>query len=423
MTDHDALVRAICESPDDDTPRLIFADFLEESGEAARAEFVRSQVELARTPDWEPFAVLCRTRRTEWSEAGEPFRNALPPLGPDVTWHDQPFRRGLGWRVNVRNLHVWKDIAPRLYERAPVGELHLNPAATRDDWIEFASGEWVKWFRVIHLEGGSPVEPIRALCESPDACGITDIHFHVATSPGLPELVEDLLATPLGRGLKGLHFSVGYQSLDPLVDAIADSKCSFDRLSFHTMGLTADRLDRLLLSESAEQLKELRLSNDRLSSGEPDDHPAWPEHLPETLTTLRINNGFLRYGDLDLLNTGQRHLDLKRLELTMDYNLRYSGDVFDSDFLTRLRSLSLRDTPMLPEAWRRLVQSRPWMNLVHLDIRGVELGEAAVRRLVQAPMPPDLVAIQIDAPADPAHRAALEERYGERLVVEDDPDL
>ena len=30
MTEHDALVRAVCTHPDDDTPRLIFADFLEE---------------------------------------------------------------------------------------------------------------------------------------------------------------------------------------------------------------------------------------------------------------------------------------------------------------------------------------------------------------------------------------------------------
>ena len=78
MTDHDALVRAVCEFPDDDTPRLIYADFLEENGDAERAAFIRAQIHLARTPAWEPFAVMCRSRRMEWSEWSEPFRGSLP---------------------------------------------------------------------------------------------------------------------------------------------------------------------------------------------------------------------------------------------------------------------------------------------------------------------------------------------------------
>lgn len=36
-----AFLRAIAANPDDDTPRLVFADWLEEHGEPERAEFVR----------------------------------------------------------------------------------------------------------------------------------------------------------------------------------------------------------------------------------------------------------------------------------------------------------------------------------------------------------------------------------------------
>lgn len=44
----DALLRDVLEHPDDDTPRLILADWLEEhGGEAERADFIRSQVVLA----------------------------------------------------------------------------------------------------------------------------------------------------------------------------------------------------------------------------------------------------------------------------------------------------------------------------------------------------------------------------------------
>ena len=47
MTDAEQLLRAIIESPADDGLRMIYADALDESGDAARADFVRVQVELA----------------------------------------------------------------------------------------------------------------------------------------------------------------------------------------------------------------------------------------------------------------------------------------------------------------------------------------------------------------------------------------
>jgi len=48
MTERDALLAAILSSPGDDTPRLIYADWLEDRGEVERAEFIRVQCELAR---------------------------------------------------------------------------------------------------------------------------------------------------------------------------------------------------------------------------------------------------------------------------------------------------------------------------------------------------------------------------------------
>lgn len=41
-------LRTIIEKPADDGPRLIYADWLEEQGDTARAEFIRTQCELAR---------------------------------------------------------------------------------------------------------------------------------------------------------------------------------------------------------------------------------------------------------------------------------------------------------------------------------------------------------------------------------------
>ena len=46
MTDRDALLAAITANPDEDTPRLIYADWLQENGEPDRAEFIRLQCRL-----------------------------------------------------------------------------------------------------------------------------------------------------------------------------------------------------------------------------------------------------------------------------------------------------------------------------------------------------------------------------------------
>lgn len=51
MSDRDALLNAILEAPDDDAPRLIMADWLDDHNEPERAEFIRLQIYM---PDgWE----------------------------------------------------------------------------------------------------------------------------------------------------------------------------------------------------------------------------------------------------------------------------------------------------------------------------------------------------------------------------------
>src|ERR1700694_4004760 len=53
MTHDDAFVQAIIDRPDDDAPRLIYADWLEERGDP-RGEFIRVQCALARMDEYDP---------------------------------------------------------------------------------------------------------------------------------------------------------------------------------------------------------------------------------------------------------------------------------------------------------------------------------------------------------------------------------
>jgi uncharacterized protein (TIGR02996 family) len=50
VTDESELLKAVLAAPDDDAPRLIYADWLDEHGRPERAEFVRVQCALARLP-------------------------------------------------------------------------------------------------------------------------------------------------------------------------------------------------------------------------------------------------------------------------------------------------------------------------------------------------------------------------------------
>jgi uncharacterized protein (TIGR02996 family) len=80
MTDRESFLRAICNDPADDTARLVFADWLEEHGEASRGEFIRVEVQLAnRNPDDEADdrrravlfarrAELLKRHKQEWLE-------------------------------------------------------------------------------------------------------------------------------------------------------------------------------------------------------------------------------------------------------------------------------------------------------------------------------------------------------------------
>src|SRR4051812_28854437 len=48
MSQEQAFFDDIRDHPDDDTPRLVLADWLEEHGQPERAELIRVQIELAR---------------------------------------------------------------------------------------------------------------------------------------------------------------------------------------------------------------------------------------------------------------------------------------------------------------------------------------------------------------------------------------
>jgi uncharacterized protein (TIGR02996 family) len=420
VTDHDALVRAICDRPDDDTPRLVFADFLDETGDADRAAFVRAQVQLDRTPAWEPFAVFCRHRKPEWVD-GKPWDRALPPTdGWNIEWHPPPFRRGLGWRVIVRDLHAWFHHAPRLLQQAPVGELHLPPAPL-DQWKQFAAGPWVDRLRVVHLHAGM-IDPARVLAATHAAAGVHDVHFNRAGLAGLSFLVEELLAGAPARALRGLHFRSGPLNgplfVEDMLDVLAAAGSDrLDRLSLVSMGMTGDLVRRLCDGPAPHALGELELWNNPLGA---DGVKALADGLwVPNLHTLGLSEVSPRAEGLEAVAKCEAMASLRRLDLSKNPLPPKAHRVLSqAAVLAGVRSLNLYRCNAGDKAVRHLTRAKFWPNLVELDLRANPVSAPGARHLLDAPVPPDLTALLLDGHnLDGSSRADLRRHFGDRVIL------
>src|SRR5580692_11368146 len=98
MTDGDALRRAVIANRDDDAPRLIYADWLDENGQSDRAAFIRAQVEAARAEPFSSEALEAESRADRLLEQHR--RKWTRHLGESVI-EEPGFHRGFIEHVSV----------------------------------------------------------------------------------------------------------------------------------------------------------------------------------------------------------------------------------------------------------------------------------------------------------------------------------
>jgi uncharacterized protein (TIGR02996 family) len=122
VTHEEAFIQAIREDPDDDGPRLIFADWLEEHGDP-RGEFIRVQCELARLPQNDPKKdeLWKRERRLLQMHEREWLRELRGML---KGWR---FQRGFVDDVSM-GVKQFLANAEVLFRKAPVQHLRLHGA-------------------------------------------------------------------------------------------------------------------------------------------------------------------------------------------------------------------------------------------------------------------------------------------------------
>src|SRR5262245_3775519 len=121
MSTEQGLLRAILDEPDDDTHRLVYADWLEERGDP-RAEFIRDQMALAGMEEWD-------VRRRAILERSDQFIRAnhekmVAPLSALGVTHCE-FSRGFVHTVWLK-LSTFLAQAETLFSMAPIVGVRLT---------------------------------------------------------------------------------------------------------------------------------------------------------------------------------------------------------------------------------------------------------------------------------------------------------
>jgi uncharacterized protein (TIGR02996 family) len=133
MTDDQALLAAIREHPDDDTPRLAYADWLDEHGgplDRDRAEFIRLQIELhPRRGEPETPELAARRKRAAALERRFKPRLAAPIIGKKGPLHGPHaftnVTRGFVSRVGGHAAN-WVANGDRVFDLAPVTNVGID---------------------------------------------------------------------------------------------------------------------------------------------------------------------------------------------------------------------------------------------------------------------------------------------------------
>jgi uncharacterized protein (TIGR02996 family) len=177
-----SLLRAVLNAPEDDAPRLAFADWFAAHGQPERAEFIRLQIERARLPLGTARITPGERERALLAAHGPQWLAALPVhVRPHVS-----FERGFPGRADcdVVEFGNWDEaiwqLAPitalRLFD-SDAGDGRYGPPEERDRHLRaIAAMPQLAHIRTLDLrEGGYTPPDLRILLASPHLTGVRDL--------------------------------------------------------------------------------------------------------------------------------------------------------------------------------------------------------------------------------------------------------
>lgn len=364
MSDEPAFLRAIIEDGDNDTPRLVFADWLEEHDQPERAELIRTQCRLGRMDitdgsidliEWirldQRASDLLAHHETDW-------RAKLPTCGGGWRWGS--FDRGFINSITIDDWTTFQSAAAAILDAQPVQRLILE--------------------RVTATALGG-------IAELPAASRVRELvisHSAVAAEPP-----QEFWQSPQLRGLRSLtiNFAQAAGWVAPLVDRRAFPQLT--SLRFCSANLSDETLRPIFRANHWEQLRDLDLNGNQLTLNALAAALCGP--LLPGLTTLDLSSNSLRGESLTASVSTVGPLSMRSLTLRNNpLGLPGIRLLASPDLFPQLQLLDLSAAQLEREAIRRLTQAPFWPNLLDLLLDRNPLGDAGVRPLVEGTPPTDL---------------------------------
>jgi uncharacterized protein (TIGR02996 family) len=359
-----ALLQDIVENPEDDIPRLVYADWLEERGEDARSELIRAQVRRNRLPEGDRAAAsLLRREKALLKEHPDWCDTGLGLAGE--------MRRGFLEHVACTPQQLVEQ-GDALFERFPIRSLVLRAdPSDRAQIRAIAKRPWLSRLTALRVQRPTGVpngigdETAEALIGARHltrltvlelfACGLTERSARAIAKASHLKLTalqlawNQLLATGAGALAGAAHLS-GLTRLELASTTLSPGGAAALAASPHLRNLRVLDLNRSGIQVAG--LRELTASAILANVEE--------LNLGRLRFAVRAAQVLARCGRLT--NLRELNLNSNRLE---DEG---ASALADSTHLPRLRRLGLRANRLTLAGVRALAESTAWPELKHLDL-------------------------------------------------------
>lgn len=352
MSDHEAFLRGILANPEDDSLRLVYADWLEERGDP-RAEFIRVQCELAKLPADDPKWDALEQR--EWDLLRRHETAWTADLKSIVT--DWEFQRGFVDTISLGG-RAFVDHADKLFQRAPIRHVTLTRFGSSSlSGDQLAACPQLVLVGGLELKGEGPFADLQQVIRSP--------HLKRLTSFAIPGSSCDTLHTLAKYGsalLEELDVSGMVGAARQLGSLTGKTPFALKKLNLAGTGLGSEDAERLASAASLASLTHLDLSNNgglRVAGAQA---LAKSPHLTR-LTWLSFGKS---YSEVDGCQIG----------------LKGTQALAASPTFANLTALDLRDNNLADAAISAIVASPHWTRLRELRLGSNKVGTKGIEALV-----------------------------------------
>jgi uncharacterized protein (TIGR02996 family) len=358
-------LRAIVADTEADAPRLAYADWLDETGDAARAEFIRVQCFLAGLPagerEYHPLArrqqELLTAHQADWLRPLRDLVESSPDGRGRRWWGRRPaanliaasFRRGFVEYLRL-DVAAFLRTADRLTQMTPLKSLGLEPVSGTEPagtWDELAESPHLRDVTELKLRSRRlGRDEMRRLTHGES---LTNLRSLGLLNPGFDRsAIDTLTRSPMLERLDALDvLAIAAADHEPCADLLLQgSACK--NLEYVVVGgmseIDAVFLQRLARTPPFQRLTRLELPGSPVGDADLGGFLDW---LPPTVARLGLN--YLGLGDRSAAALGRwpglrqlRHLDLSANKITEVGALALA----DSPNLLASTRVDLRNNPI-----------------------------------------------------------------------------